>query len=157
MRFVKESRIAAAPATVFDFHERPGALECLTPPWEHLELVEGGDSLRPGSRVVMNIRLGPIPLRWVAEHTEYEPGRLFADRQVSGPFASWYHRHLFLDDEAGGTILRDEVDYRPPLGWLGQVLGTRFIEARLNRMFNYRHDVTRRIIEQGDSSPSTTA
>ncbi len=41
----------------------------------------------------MNIRLGPIPLRWVAEHTEYEPGRLFADRQVSGPFASWYASH----------------------------------------------------------------
>ncbi len=32
MRFVKESRIAAAPSTVFEFHERPGTLECLPPP-----------------------------------------------------------------------------------------------------------------------------
>ncbi|SIN80408.1 Ligand-binding SRPBCC domain-containing protein [Singulisphaera sp. GP187] len=117
MRFVKESHIAASPSTVFAFHESRGALERLSPPWEHLERLEGGNSLRPGSRVVLRVRLGPIPIRWIAEHTEYEPGRLFADRQVSGPFASWYHRHLFLDDEAGGTILRDEVEYTPR--WAG--------------------------------------
>lgn len=150
MRFVKESRIAAPPSSLFAFHESRGAIERLTPPWESFELVEGGESLHPGSRVVFRIKLGPIPVRWVAEHTEYEPDRLFADRQVSGPFASWYHRHLFLDDEAGGTILRDEVDYTPPLGWLGRILGTKLIEARLSRMFEYRHDVTRRIVESGD-------
>jgi len=157
MRFVKESRIAAAPSAVFAFHESRGALECLSPPWEQVELVEGGNSLRPGSRVVLKVKVGPIPMRWVAEHTEYEPGRLFADRQVSGPFASWYHRHLFLDDEAGGTILRDEVDYTPPLGWLGQRFGKKFVEARLNRMFDYRHEVTRRIVEKGDLSMSATS
>lgn len=151
MRFVKESRIAATPSAVFAFHESRGALERLSPPWESVELVEGGDSLRPGSRVVLKVRLGPIPLHWVAEHTEYEPGRLFADRQVSGPFTHWYHRHLFLDDEAGGTILRDEVDYTPPLGWLGRCFGKKFVEARLNRMFDYRHDVTRRSVEKGTS------
>ena len=157
MHFVKESRIAAAPSAVFAFHESRGALERLSPPWEQVELVEGGDSLRPGSRVVLKVKLGPIPMRWVAEHTEYEPDRLFADRQVSGPFASWYHRHLFLDDEAGGTILRDEVDYTPPLGWLGQHFGKKFVEARLNRMFDYRHEVTRRIVEKRALSMSPTS
>ena len=116
MRFVKESRIAASPEAVFAFHESPGALERLTPPWEKVEVVEGGDSIRPGSRVVLRTWLGPLPLRWVAEHTEYDPPHGFADRQVSGPFASWNHRHRFLDDGTGGTLLRDEVDYEPPLG-----------------------------------------
>ena len=115
MRFVKETRIAATPSQVFAFHESPGALQRLTPPWENVEVVEGGQSIRPGSRVVLTTKLGPVPLRWVAEHTEYEPPRMFADTQLSGPFARWYHRHLFLDDGAGGTLLRDEVDYEPPL------------------------------------------
>ena len=150
MRFVKESRIAAPPAAVFAFHESPGALARLTPPWENVEVIAGGDSIRPGSRVVLRTWLGPFPLRWVAEHTEYEPGRMFADRQVSGPFASWYHRHWFLDDGVGGTILRDEVDYEPPLGALGRRLAGGFLAKNLEKLFDYRHDVTKRVVEAGD-------
>ena len=150
MRFVMESRIAAPPAVVFAFHESAGALERLTPPWEKVELVEGGASIRPGSRVVLRTRVGPVSLRWVAEHTEYDPPRVFADRQVSGPFASWYHRHLFIDDGSGGTRLRDEVDYEPPLGWLGKQFGGRYLEEKLEKLFGFRHDMTRKIVESGD-------
>ena len=153
MQFVKESRIAAPPGVVFAFHESPGALVRLTPPWESVTLVEGGDSLRPGSRVVLKTKLGPFALRWVAEHTEYEAGRWFADRQVRGPFARWYHRHLFLDDGKGGTILRDEVDYDPPLGPLGRWLGGAFLRRKLQRMFDFRHETTRRIVESNDFDP----
>src|SRR3954469_15521255 len=106
--FVKESRIAVPPGVVFDFHERPGAFERLIPPWEHVELIASSGSLQPGSRVVLRTKLGPISLDWVAEHTEYERGKMFADRQIRGPFRYWYHRHLFEDDGRGGTILRDE-------------------------------------------------
>ena len=60
MHFVKESRIAASPKAVFAFHESKGALERLTPPWEKVQLVEGGDSIRPGSRVVLRTWLGPL-------------------------------------------------------------------------------------------------
>jgi ligand-binding SRPBCC domain-containing protein len=157
MHFVKESRIAAPPAVVFAFHEAPGILERLTPPWEPVTVVEGGNSLLPGSRVVLRIHLGPFSVRWVAEHTEYVPGRLFADRQVHGPFARWDHRHLFLDDGAGGTRLRDEVEYEPPLGRLGRWLGGAFIEHTLRKMFDYRHEMTSRIVASGDFSGATSA
>ena len=151
MLFVKESRVAAPPSEVFAFHERPGALQSLTPPWERVEVIEGGISIQPGSRVVLRTWLGPVPLLWVAEHTEYESPRLFADRQVRGPFASWYHRHRFFDDGGGGTVLRDEVEFTLPLGWLGRRLGGRFLRRKLQRLFDYRHDVTRRMVEQGNS------
>src|SRR4051812_21651440 len=105
MRFVKESRIAAPPAVVFAFHESPGALQRLSPPWMRVAVIEGGTSLRPGSRVVLLVRLGPFRMRWIAEHTEYQPGRIFADRLVRGPFPSWSHRHFCLDDGPGGTLL----------------------------------------------------
>lgn len=150
MRFVKETRIAAPPARVFAFHESPGALERLTPPGQNVRVVESSGSIRPGSRVVLKVGLGPFPVRSVAEHTEYEPPHVFADRQQSGPFASWYHRHRFLDDGAGGTILRDEVEYEPPLGAVGRLLGGPLIRRMLRRMFDYRHEVTRRSVETGD-------
>ena len=150
MRFEKETRIDAAPGVVFAFHESPGALQRLTPPWERVEIIEGGSSIRPGAKVVLSVPVGPLRMRWVAEHTEYEAGRMFADRQVEGPFASWYHRHRFLDDGRGGTLLRDEVDYQPPFGAVGRWLGRAFIEAKLRKMFAYRHEATRRIVESGD-------
>jgi ligand-binding SRPBCC domain-containing protein len=154
MRYVKQSRIAASPERVFAFHESRGALERLTPPWERVRLVEGGGSVRPGARVVLETRVGPIPLRWVAEHTEYEAGRMFADCQQSGPFASWYHRHWFLDDGAGGTLLRDEVDYEPPLGAIGRWVAGGFLRAKLQALFDFRHETTRRIVESGAFSPA---
>lgn len=150
MQFIKESRITAPPEKVFAFHESPGALQRLTPPWEKVEVESGGTSIKTGSRVVLKTFLGPVPLRWVAEHMEYEPPHFFADRQVSGPFARWYHRHEFLDDGQGGTILRDVVDYEPPLGMLGRIFGAAFVEAKLEKMFDYRHETTRKIVEAGD-------
>jgi ligand-binding SRPBCC domain-containing protein len=75
---------------------------------------------------------------------------MFADRQVQGPFASWYHRHYCLDDGQGGTLLRDEVDYDPPLGILGRLLAGPMVKAKLEKMFQYRHEITRQIVESGD-------
>ena len=148
MQFVKESRIAASPEAVFRFHESTGALKQLIPPWEKMEIVESANSLKPGSRVVLKgLILGFIPVRWVAVHTEYDPPRYFADRQESGPFAYWYHRHLFLDDGSGGTILRDEVEYRAPFGILGEWFGGWYLLGKLEKMFTYRHEITRKIIE----------
>ncbi|CAN5783368.1 hypothetical protein BH23PLA1_BH23PLA1_00440 [soil metagenome] len=149
MLFVKESKIAASPAEVFAFHESPGALQKLIPPWEKVEVVEQADSIRPGSRVVLKSTLAGMALKWVAEHVEYDPPHRFSDRQVSGPFARWEHTHQFLDDGQGGTILRDEVDYEPPMGALGRLLGAGFIRQKLERMFDYRHEATRRIFESG--------
>ena len=149
MHFVKESRIAAAPEAVFRFHESQDALRQLIPPWEKMAVVASDGSLRVGSRVVLGGRVGWFRVRWVAVHTECDPPHLFADRQESGPFASWYHRHRFLDDGNGGTILRDEVEYRPPLGIVGDLLAGRQIRKKLQRMFDYRHDVTRRLVESG--------
>ena len=165
MKYVKETRINAAPAEVFAFHESPQALESLIPPWENMQVVESAGSLEVGSRVVLQGRAGVIPLRWVAVHTEYDPPHLFADQQESGPFAYWYHRHLVLDAEAeddsdtdneskqaggGGTRLRDEVAFKPPMGLIGRWLGGWLIRRKLERMFAYRHETTRRLVESGE-------
>ncbi|MEZ6058301.1 MAG: SRPBCC family protein [Planctomycetaceae bacterium] len=149
-KFVKETRIIASPAAVFRFHEDPSALSLLIPPWEKMRLLERIGSLEPGGRVILQGRVGPIPVRWVAVHTEYAPPHLFVDEQESGPFAYWRHQHMFLDDAQGGTILRDEVDYAAPLGWLGHLCGGWLIRRKLEAMFAYRHDVTKRAVESAE-------
>jgi len=155
--YVKESRINASPEEVFRFHESRDALRQLIPPWENMKPAESAASLQVGSRVILRGRIGPFPIRWVAIHTEYDPPRLFADRQESGPFAYWYHRHRFLEDGQGGTMLRDEVDYALPLGVIGRWLGGGLVRRKLEAMFQYRHETTRRLIESGEWTSTTHA
>lgn len=146
--FEKRSHIAAAPERVFAFHEAPDALERLTPPWEKARVVEKTGGLAVGARVVLEMRMGPLPLRWVAVHTEYEPGRMFKDMQQSGPFKKWEHTHRMDPDGAGGCYLVDRVDYELPLGALGQLGGGAFVRHKLARMFDYRHEITRQACEK---------
>ena len=143
MRFVKESFIRAEPERVFAFHELPDALQRLTPPWEPVRVVEHAPSLRVRARATIETCLfGVFTVRWVAEHTAYDPPRMFEDVQAEGPFRRWRHRHT-VEPHAEGATLRDEVEYEPPLGALGRLAAPLLIEPRLRRLFDYRREVTR--------------
>ncbi|MFL6230996.1 MAG: SRPBCC family protein [Pyrinomonadaceae bacterium] len=145
--FVKESLIRATPERVFAFHEQPDALQRLTPPWERARVIRHAHISEVGSRAIIETRLfGIIPVRWVARHTVYDPPRLFADVQERGPFRRWHHRHVVLP-HADGAILRDEIDYEPPLRMLGRLAEPFLVRPRLEKMFDYRHEVTRRWCE----------
>lgn len=149
MNFIKESLIHATPARVFAFHELPDALERLTPPWEKARVIKAARDLNPGSQAIIETRLfGLVPVRWVAEHTAYDPPRMFEDVQISGPFKRWRHRHI-IEAHTEGATLRDEVEYEPPLGPLGRLAAPLLVIPRLKRLFDYRHRVTREWCEGG--------
>jgi hypothetical protein len=147
--FVKESVIAARPERVFAFHELPDALARLTPPWESSRVIQAAKISEPGSEAIIETRiLGFVPARWVARHTAYEPPRMFEDVQVTGPFRFWRHRHL-VSPHAGGALLRDEIEYEPPLGPLGRLAAPFLIIPRLEKLFDHRHAATRQWCEEG--------
>lgn len=150
MEFIKESVIRAAPERVFAFHELPDAINRLMPSWEATRVVQPASSLHVGARVIIETRiLGLLPARWVAEHTAYDPPRMFEDVQVSGPFRRWRHRHL-IQLHAEGALLRDEIEYDPPLGILGRLATPLVITPRLQRVFDYRHRITREWCENAN-------
>jgi ligand-binding SRPBCC domain-containing protein len=147
MLFVKESLIHAPPERVFAFHELPDAFARLMPPWEKSRIVEAAPNLLPGARAIVETRiLGLFKARWVSRHTAYEPPSMFEDVQVEGPFHSWRHRHLFKP-HALGTTLRDEIEYAPPLSFIGRAFAPVFIIPRLEKLFAYRHEITRQWCE----------
>lgn len=145
-RYVVTQALPASLASAFDYHERPGALNRLIPPWEKVSIESSDCSLKTGSRVVLKTSIGGVPLRWVAEHTQYDPPHLFADRQVSGPFAAWNHQHRFETLHAGHlknqSQLVDQIDYRLPFGALGDLFGATKARKSIEAMFAYRHQIT---------------
>ncbi|TVP57085.1 MAG: TIGR01777 family protein [Gemmatimonadales bacterium] len=123
---------------VFAWHTRPGAFERLTPPWESVRVVEREGGIRPGARVVLELRKGPATLRWEVEHGEFEENRLFVDTQVRGPFGAWRHEHRFEPLDGGRCALEDVIEWEAPLGSLGEAFGGQYIESNLERLFRFR-------------------
>jgi uncharacterized protein (TIGR01777 family) len=124
----------------FAWHDRPGALERLIPPWERVEVLERSGGIADGARVVLRVHQGPVSLRWVARHRDYVPGRRFVDEQEEGPFARWVHFHEFEPLGAASSRLTDRIELVVPGGAAGRLAGA-MIRHRLERMLAYRHAV----------------
>ena len=151
MQFVKESVIPATVEEVFAFHERPDAFALLQPPWERVDIQRPPRGLEVGTRVELRTKMGPFWIPIVAEHVAYARNDRFEDVMVRGPFARWHHKHLFLPHD-DGCLLRDEIEYAAPLGWLGRLVDPIAVRPKLQRLFDYRHDVTRREVLAGVTS-----
>ncbi|MFN7450609.1 MAG: TIGR01777 family oxidoreductase [Pirellula sp.] len=134
--------VPVSQQTLFDYHARPGAIDRLIPPWESVRMLQRGGSLAVGTRVSIQNKIGPVPVRWNAEHTIFDPPSHFQDIQLSGPFSKWVHDHLFDAIDDRHSKLTDRVDFRSkfpgPLDWLT----AGFIRSKVESMFRYRHQTT---------------
>ena len=116
------SSIVDAPMTeVFAWHERPGALLRLVPPWQPIKVAQEAPSLADGRAV---LRL-PGGVHWVAQHSAVDPPHRFVDELVSLPL-HWRHMHSFEAVDGGSTRVIDDVE-TPVRG------------SFLRQTFRYRH------------------
>ncbi len=128
------------PSEAFRWHERPGAFERLAPPWEDVRVVSRSGGIQDGAEVRLKVQKGPVSLDWHLRHSDYVPGKQFVDEQISGPFDSYRHVHRFLPgEEAGTTLLEDELTWEVPLGAAGELVGGGRVQKDLDRTFRFRH------------------
>lgn len=115
------SVVEAPVAEVFAWHERPGALHRLLPPWQPIKVAQESPSLEDGRAV---LRL-PGGVRWVAQHSGDDPPHRFVDELVSLPL-HWRHTHSFEAVDGPATRVIDSVQTPVPGSFLLQT-------------FRYRH------------------
>jgi ligand-binding SRPBCC domain-containing protein len=115
----------------FAWHDRPGALERLIPPWERVEVLQRSGGIADGGRVTLRVHVGPAAFRWVAYHRDYQPGRRFVDEQVEGPFRRWVHVHDFEPVAPGSSRLTDRIELVLPGGAPGGLAGGAMIRRRV--------------------------
>ena len=92
---------------VSDFHFEPGILKTLTPPLMIMQ-VHRFDPLANGSIGEFTMWMGPIPVRWKAQHSEVSETS-FTDTQVAGPMKSWVHCHTFSAIEDRVTEVHEHI------------------------------------------------
>jgi ligand-binding SRPBCC domain-containing protein len=125
-------------ARVFAFFCDPRNLEALTPPWLGFRVVAASDArVRLGTRIRYRLRLHGVPLGWESRIAEFVPEERFADEQLRGPYARWYHRHLFRA-VPGGVEVTDRVEYRLPFGPLGGLAHALVVRRQLRAIFEHR-------------------
>ena len=139
-QFVREIMLPVPRETAFEWHERAGAFERLTPPWEPVELIARRGTIRNGDQATIQMRIGPLVRHWKAEHRNFRRGHAFEDIQLSGPFAYWYHRHEFEEVTDHRSRMRDRIEYRLPLAPMSQWLGGWIARRKLETMFRYRQE-----------------
>lgn len=144
--FEHEQVLDAPLPEVFEFFSVARNLERLTPLWLRFEVLTPEPiEMRAGTIIEYRLRLHRIPLRWVSRIECWEPGSAFEDRQVRGPYRLWHHRHEF-EAHGGRTLVRDRVRYSLPLGPLGSIAATLFVEHDLERIFAFRHRAAERLL-----------
>ena len=116
------SSVVDAPVEeVFAWHERPGALPRLLPPWQPLKVAQEAPSLVDWQAILQL----PGGVRWVAQHSDDDPPHRFVDELVSLPL-HWRHTHSFEAIGVSATRVIDRVDTPVPGSFLLQT-------------FRYRH------------------
>lgn len=120
------SQVAAPRDAVFRWHERPGALARVTPPWLRIRVEREARSLRDGQALMRIFGL----VRWHARHqpSVYDPPRAFADHLVGGVGTvpiRWNLTHAFDDAGDDQTRITDRVATTLPARILRSVFAYR--------------------------------
>jgi hypothetical protein len=122
----------------FAVFESPYNLARITPPWLRFRITTPEPvTIRQGAEIDYEIRWLGLPVAWKTIITAYDPPNSFEDRQASGPYAFWRHRHGF-EAKAGGTLISDQVEYALPMGTLGRVAHALAVGRQLRGIFEYR-------------------
>tara|TARA_B100000676_G_scaffold210927_1_gene207171 strand:- start:344 stop:1717 length:1374 start_codon:yes stop_codon:yes gene_type:complete len=137
--FVYRSNFKDPVEDIFDWHMRPGALERLIPPWEHVEIKKKSGPPSERGEVHLRMKKNGIPFDMKVAHTGFLEKQFFEDQQLQGPFKHWRHTHRFERDLEGGTVMEDYIEWSSPLGFLGNLFSREFIKKDLNRTFSFRH------------------
>lgn len=144
--FTYTFKVNAPLAAVAEFHRSATALKKLSPPPLFVQL-HRVDALAEGAIADFTLWFGPLPVRWVAVHSDVDALHGFTDTQQSGPLAAWRHTHRFDEINAHTTRVREHIVYAYPTGLRGLVARLLFNPPALSFLFWYRGFITRRSLE----------
>jgi ligand-binding SRPBCC domain-containing protein len=123
----------------WEFLSNPKNLKAITPQYMSFDILSGADRPMFAGQIIQYLVtpiLG-IKTKWVSEITHVVKGEYFVDEQLYGPYALWHHKH-FIKEIPGGVEMEDIIDYKVPLGILGQLVHPFLVQPKLNEIFEYR-------------------
>ncbi|MGE4462224.1 MAG: hypothetical protein AB7D49_07305 [Arcobacter sp.] len=143
--FIKSSYINCDIKSLFDFHIDTNNIKKITPTDTKVELLT--KDFKPQISEILKIKSTKyfIPMLWEVKIEKIDEPSLLVDVALKSPFAFWEHKHIFIKH---GNIseLKDVITFNMPLGIFGKLFEW-FVRNDLQKMFDYRHKITKEILE----------
>ena len=141
MIYTKSStqRLPISMDVAWEFLSNPRNLKTITPDYMSFNIISGADRKMYAGQIIQYIVtpvLG-IKAKWVSEITQVVEKEYFIDEQRFGPYAFWHHKH-FIKEIEGGVEMEDIIDYKVPMGILGQIVHPFLVRPKLKEIFEYR-------------------
>lgn len=135
-----EQWVPYKPDEVFPFFCNETNLEELTPKFLGFRVIgKSTEHVEQGTLIDYRLNLHGFPVKWRTRIEEWSPNRKFIDTQLKGPYAKWHHTHEFVP-LAGGTLLRDRVLYKLPLGFFGDAVAGWKVDSDVASIFAFRRE-----------------
>jgi ligand-binding SRPBCC domain-containing protein len=126
--------------TIWDFISTPKNLKLITPEHMGFNIISDLDSEEMYAGQIIAYKVSPfkgINTTWVTEITHVKPKEYFVDEQRFGPYNLWHHKH-FIKPIKNGVEMTDIIDYKIPMGFLGDIMNALVVKNKLNQIFEYR-------------------
>ncbi|WP_336128667.1 SRPBCC family protein [Mesoflavibacter sp. CH_XMU1422-2] len=138
-RLHQKQNLPITKQEAWDFLSDPKNLKVITPDYMGFHILSGADRPMFAGQIIQYIVtpvLG-IKTKWVTEITHVIDGEYFVDEQRFGPYSLWHHKH-FIKEIDGGVEMEDIIDYKVPMGFLGQLVHPILVKPKLKEIFDYR-------------------
>ena len=135
----KKQQLPITVEEAWEFLSNPRNLKIITPSYMSFDIITGDEKPMFAGQIIQYLVtpiLG-IKTKWVSEITHFEEKKNIVDVQIYGPYELWHHKH-FINKIEGGVELEDIIDYKVPLGILGQMVHPFIVKPKLEEIFNYR-------------------
>lgn len=147
-RLNRIQQLPTSLGTAWQFFSDPHRLAEITPPWLGFRLISEVHG-KAYQGMILHYRITPvgcIPVSWISEITHLDEPHFFVDEQRFGPYRFWHHQHLFEACEYG-IRMQDIVHYILPYGRVGRLALRKYVQGKLDSIFDYRAKALRRIFE----------
>jgi ligand-binding SRPBCC domain-containing protein len=137
--FHRTQKLPITLEKAWDFLSNPKNLKTITPDYMSFDILSGAEKPMFAGQIIQYIVtpiLG-IKTKWVTEITHVKELEYFVDEQRFGPYALWHHKH-FIKEIDGGVEMEDIIDYKVPMGILGQFVQPFLVKPKLEEIFAYR-------------------
>ena len=137
--FHRKQNFPISLETAWEFLSSPKNLKTITPDYMSFDILSGDEKPMFAGQIIQYVVtpiLG-IKTKWVTEITHVKDKEYFVDEQRFGPYSLWHHKH-FIKEIDGGVEMEDIIDYKVPLGILGQFAHPFLVKPKLEEIFEYR-------------------
>jgi len=144
-----ECDVETSVEKLYEFHTDTNNLLLITPPWIATDIVSLELPLHEGSEIELDITRFGLTQRWNMKIDTLQKPLLLRDKALKSPFSSFVHHHRFEAVTEKKSRMKDEITFALPLYPLSLIVMP-FIKHDISKMFVYRHQQTKKILEKKD-------